>query len=408
MSEEQASEAVAPILDAVRQAVAEAAPLEIVGAGTKRGIGRPVDATGRLDLTGLTGIDLYEPAELVLRAGAGTPLAEIEAAAAANRQQLSFEPPDFGPLYGGEAGRQTIGGVIACNLAGPRRVQAGAARDHFLGVDAVSGRGEVFKAGGRVVKNVTGYDLCKLLAGSHGTLAVMTRITVKVLPAPEKIRTVMVLGLSDEAAGAAMRAAMGSPYEVSGAAHLPTAIAGESPVDMVRDAGGAVTLIRVEGPGPSVEARAESLHAMLAEFGGTEELHSSRSMALWRHLRDAAVFAAETARPLWRVSLPPSTGAGFAARVAAAGPLRHCFDWAGGLVWLELPDEGDRAKASLVRAAAAEAGGHALLMRASPDLRAEAPAFHPPSLGRAALSARIKEAFDPCGILNPGRMYPKG
>lgn len=398
----------APILDAVRQAVAEAAPLEIVGAGTKRGFGRPVEAADRLDLTGLTGIDLYEPAELVLRAGAGTPLAEIEASAAANRQQLSFEPPDFGPLYGGEAGRQTLGGVIACNLAGPRRIQAGAARDHFLGVDAVSGRGEVFKAGGRVVKNVTGYDLCKLLAGSHGTLAVMTRITVKVLPAAEKIRTIMVLGLGDEAAGAAMRAAMGSPYEVSGAAHLPAAIAGESPVDMVRDGGGAVTLIRVEGPGPSVEARAASLHAMLGEFGATEELHSSRSIAVWRHLRDAAPFAAETARPLWRVSVPPSAGAALAARVAAAGPMRHCFDWAGGLVWLELPDEGDRARASLVRAAAAEAGGHALLMRASSDLRAEISVFQPPSPGRAALSARIKEAFDPAGILNPGRMYPRG
>jgi glycolate oxidase FAD binding subunit len=407
MPEERPSEATAPILDAIRRAVAAGTPLEILGAGTKLDLGRPVDAVP-LDLSGLTGIDLYEPEELVLRAGAGTPLAEIEAAAAENRQQLAFEPPDFGPLYGGEPGRQTLGGVIACNLAGPRRIQAGAARDHFLGVDAVSGRGEVFKAGGRVVKNVTGYDLCKLLAGSHGTLAAMTRITVKILPAPEKTRTVMVLGLGDNAAGAAMRAAMGSPYEVSGAAHLPAAIAAECTVDMVRDAGGAVTAIRIEGPGPSVEARAASLHGLLADFGRTEELHSSRSGALWRHLRDAAPFAAELSRPLWRISVPPSEGPALAARVAAAGPMRHCFDWAGGLVWLELPDEADRAGSSLIRAAAAEAGGHALLMRASPNLRAEIPVFQPPSPGRASLSARIKEAFDPAGILNPGRMYGIG
>ena len=395
-------------LSAVRRAVAEEAPLEVVGAGTKRGLGRPINAAGTLDLSALTGIDLYEPAELVLRAGAGTPLAEIEAAAAANRQQLAFEPPDLGPLYGGQEGRQTIGGVIACNLAGPRRIQAGAARDHFLGVDAVSGRGEVFKSGGRVVKNVTGYDLCKLLAGSYGTLAVMTRITVKILPAPEKTRTVMVLGLDDEAAGAAMRAAMGSPFEVSGAAHLPAAVAGEVPIDMVRDAGGGVTLIRVEGPGPSVEARAVSLHALLGEHGRTEELHSTRSAALWRQLRDAAPFTTETVRPLWRISVPPAAAAALAARIAAAGSVRHYFDWAGGLVWLELPDEADQARAALVQAAAAEAGGHGLLLRASEALRAELPVFQPPSSGRAALSARIKEAFDPRGILNPGRMYLGG
>ncbi|MBT5415993.1 MAG: 2-hydroxy-acid oxidase, partial [Rhodospirillaceae bacterium] len=157
-----------------------------------------------------------------------------------------------------------------------------------------------------------------------------------------------------------------------------------------------------------VEARAASLHALLSEHGRTEELHSSRSGALWRHLRDAAPFAAETGRPLWRVSVPPTAGAALAARIAASGPVRHCFDWAGGLVWLELPDESDRARATLVRAAAADAGGHALLLRGSVELRAELPVFQPPSPGRAALTARIKDAFDPRGILNPGRMYPEG
>ncbi|MFI4987883.1 MAG: FAD-binding protein, partial [Alphaproteobacteria bacterium] len=181
----------------VEWAAAEGLPLELSGAGTKRGLGRPVQATHSVDLGGLTGVTLYEPEELVLSARTGTRLAAIEALLAEKRQALAFEPADLGPLYGAAAGAATIGGVIACNLSGPRRLKAGAARDHFLGFTAVNGRGELFKAGGRVVKNVTGYDLCKLLAGSHGTLAAMTDVTVKVLPAPERTESVIVLGLDD-------------------------------------------------------------------------------------------------------------------------------------------------------------------------------------------------------------------
>ena len=159
----------------------------------------------------------------------------------------------------GAPGAGTIGGALSCNLAGPRRLKAGAARDHFLGFKAVSGRGEAFQAGGRVVKNVTGYDLCKLLAGAHGTLAVLTEVTIKVLPAPEKSRTVLIYGLDDGGAILALSRALNSPHEVSGAAHLPAAVAARSTVDFVAGSGRAVTAIRVEGPGPSVEHRCEAL-----------------------------------------------------------------------------------------------------------------------------------------------------
>src|SRR4051812_42504093 len=254
----------AQALEAVRWEVAEEAPLELVGAGTKRGLGLPFQATHTLDLSALTGVGLYEPEELVLSAASGTPLAEIEALLDGRRQQLAFEPPDYGALLGSGAGRQTIGGVLSCNLAGPRRIKAGAARDHFLGCQGISGRGEAFKAGGRVVKNVTGYDLPKLVAGAYGTLTVLTDVTIKVLPAPADTLTVLVRGLDDATAIRVMTLALQSSYEVSGTAHLPAALAGT--VEAV-GANTAVTAIRLEGFGPSIEYRAGKLHELLGGFG---------------------------------------------------------------------------------------------------------------------------------------------
>src|ERR1700692_4611310 len=215
----------AEVEQTIRAALADGKTLELIGRGTKRAIGRAAQWDATLDLSGLSGVTLYEPEELVLSAKAGTPLAEIEALAAASQQELAFEPMDYGPLLGLEAGQGTIGGAIATNLSGPRRIKAGAARDHFLGVTAVTGRGDTIKSGGRVVKNVTGYDMCKVLAGSWGTLAAMTDITIKVLPRAETEATVVVEGLDDARACAAMAAAMGSPLDVSGGGHLPVPVA---------------------------------------------------------------------------------------------------------------------------------------------------------------------------------------
>ena len=391
--------------EAVERAVAEAAPLEIHGAGTKRGLGRPVQAAHRLDVSGLAGVTLYEPAELVMSARPGTPLVEIEAQLAEHDQQLAFEPPDLGPLLGGDAEQGTIGGVFACNLSGPRRVKAGAARDHFLGVQAISGRGEAIKAGGRVVKNVTGYDLCKLFAGSWGTLAVMTELTFKVLPAPEKTRTVLLYGLDDAAAGDAMRAALASPHEVSSAAHLPAALAKRSAVGYVADAGAAVTAVRVEGPAASTEHRCRALRDLLGAGGATvEELHGKNSATLWHEARDATPLAGDDARVVWRLSVPPSEGARVVARITAAADAMAYYDWGGGLVWLSLPPSADGG-AAIVRDAVAEAGGHATLMRADAGLRGATAVFQPQEAALAGLTRRVKDGFDPRRILNPGRMY---
>jgi len=395
------------VVEAVAWAVSAGEPLEVLGRGSKRALGRPVQAGHALDLSRLDGITLYEPEELVLSARAGTPLATIEAALDAQRQMLAFEPADLGPLLGGAPDAASIGGVLACNLAGPRRIKAGSARDHFLGVNAVSGRGELFKSGGRVVKNVTGYDLCKLLCGAYGTLGVMTDVTVKVLPRPEKTYTVLVLGLEDAAALQAMTRALGSPHEVSGAAHLPAALAARSEVSYIAGAGGAVTALRLEGPAPSVAYRCAALRRELADLGQTEELHSLNSLAFWRALRDVQPFVGNGRSAVWRLSVAPSAGPGV---VAAIGPEAFggeaFYDWGGGLIWLSLPLNGvDDPGAAKVRRAVAAAGGHATLIRAPLELRAAVSVFQPQDAAAALLSQRVKDAFDPKCVLNPGRMY---
>lgn len=388
----------------VREVVAWAAggesPLEIVGHGSKRGIGRPVQAAHMLDLSRLAGVTLYEPEELVLAAKAGTPLAQIEALLAARNQQLAFEPMDYGPLLGGPAGRGTLGGAIAANLSGPRRLKAGAARDHVLGIDAVSGRGEAFKAGGRVVKNVTGYDLSKGLAGSWGTLAVLTDIVVKVLPAAETEVTLALRGLLDEQAAVAMAAALGSSGEVSGAAHLPEGVSG----GMLGGGLGSppATFLRVEGFGPSVAYRVKLLRELFPGVAA-DEIGAEQSRGLWREIRDCMPFADGTGRPVWRVSVAPTQAHGLALALRMQAPATVFYDWQGGLVWIRMED--GEPQAELLRALVARCGGgHATLVRAAPAVRAAVAVFEPQAAPLAALSARLKEQFDPLAILNPGRM----
>jgi glycolate dehydrogenase FAD-binding subunit len=392
---------------AVQWALAEGKALELVGQGSKRAIGRPAQTDLTLDLSGLSGVTLYEPEELVLSAKAGTPLAEVEALVAAKGQQLAFEPMDYEQILGAFAGRGTIGGALAANLSGPRRIKAGAARDHFLGVTAVSGRGETFKSGGRVVKNVTGYDLCKLIAGSWGTLAAMTEVTIKTLPRPETEQTLLVRGLEPQRAVEAMTAAVGSSCDVSGAAHLPAGVAARIPSGEIAGAGGAVTALRLEGFAPSVAHRKRMLEALMKPFGDLVSVGEVVSQALWRAVRDVTPFAASrngVDRPLWRVSTAPNRGAELAAMVAKRAEAQMLYDWAGGLIWLAL-DPSDDAGAALVRRAVAAIGGHATLIRAPASTRAAIDVFEPQDAAVAALTKRVKESFDPKGVLNPGRMW---
>ena len=349
-------------------------PLEPVGGGSKRAIGRPIEAD-LFELGELAGIVTYEAAELVVTAQAATPLATLDAALAMHAQRLAFEPPDFGTLLGVH-GEQTIGGVLAANLAGSRRVAAGAARDHFLGFNAVSGRGERFKAGGKVVKNVTGYDLPKLLAGSWGTLAVLTEVTLRVTPTAELDRTLVVASVTPEASVAILSAALGSPHDVSAAGFDP-----------VRG-----SLLRIEGFAPSVEARTDALCAGL-RVTPLEVVDGAASRQLWHAHASAVALAASPV--VWRISVPPTDAP---AVLEQLRPLRYLLDWGGGLIWAGF----DAVDATQVRAAFG--AGHATLIKAPVADRAATWVFQPQGPVAAGAVARLKAAFDPRGVLNPGRM----
>ena len=391
--------------EAISWALAQGKTLELIGRGSKRAIGRTAQWDATLDLSALTGVTLYEPEELVLSAKAGTPLHEIEALVAEKRQELAFEPMDYAPLLGGDAGATTIGGVIASNLSGPRRIKSGAARDHFLGFSAVSGRGETFKSGGRVVKNVTGYDLCKLMAGSWGTLAAMTDVTIKTLPKAETEQTLLVIGGDAAAAGKIMAAAMASYGDVSAAAHLPIAIAAD--VAETASARSAVTALRLEGVAPSVTQRRSVLENLLAPFGALASLEEAQSRALWCAIRDVTPFAAKGPRggaDIWRISTAPARGAEIGRALADKAGAEILYDWAGGLVWAALP-RSDDARASSVHATVAAAGGHATLIRAPAAVRAKVDVFTPEPTPLAALTQRVRKGFDPQGVLNSGRMW---
>ncbi len=389
---------------AVAEANATQTPVEVCGAGSKRDIGRPLQTAARLTTEKLNGVTLYEPSELVLCSRAGTPLAEIENTLAKNNQQLAFEPIDLGPMLGQEAGLGTIGAVFAANLSGSRRIQVGAARDHFLGMRAVSGRGEIFKSGGRVMKNVTGYDLCRGVAGSWGTLAVMSEVTMKVLPKAQATRTLLFIGLTDQVAVDAMCAALGTPYEVSGTVHLHGDFASRLVDSDLLRRPTPVTALRLENSKSSLDYRSRQLAESLAAFGSMVELDDAASHDFWNGMRTLS-FLQGSQDPVWRISTAPTQGARLVASLSKRLDCRAAYDWSGGLIWLQCTPSAD-AGATEVRRVVAEIGGHATLIRADTALRASIDVFQPLSPGVAALTAKLKASFDPAGILNPGRMYP--
>jgi glycolate dehydrogenase FAD-binding subunit len=393
--------------DAVGEALATGEPVELIAGGSKRGLGRPLQLPRSLDLSGITGIRDYQPSELVLTAAAATPMEEIETALAAAGQMLPFEPPDWGTLLGlpaSAARRRTLGGVLACNLSGPRRIKSGAARDHFLGFRGVSGRGEVFKAGGKVVKNVTGYDLCKLMAGSYGTLAALEEVTIKVLPQPETMSTIVLCGLDPAAAVGRLSQALASPHDVSGAVYIgdPSTLG----LALVSRLTG-VAALRLEGPSPSVIFRGERLSAELASDCEANVLDDKASVAFWQAVRDVRPLADLEDRVIWRVSVAPSRGAELGEAIARSLDAKWYLDWGGGLVWLAVAGADDGGAAVIrtaIRGADGQGTGHATLIKASPELRRSIPVFEPQPAPLASLAMRIKEGFDPRRILNPGRM----
>ena len=393
---------------AVRDAIAAEQPLEIIGHGTKRAIGLPMATNALLDVSALNSVVLYEPNELVLTVQAGAPMADVLSLIDSKNQQFAFDPMDTSLLLGTPRGAGTIGGIVSAGLAGPRRIKAGGARDHLLGFHGVSGFGDSFKAGGRVVKNVTGYDLCKLLAGSWGTLSVMTEMTLKVMPKAESEQTLVLRGLDEIVAGRAMTAALGSAFDVSAAAHLPGSTH-RGAVDAFASIGPpekGTTLIRLEGIGASVLDRAKSLSGKLSSFGQVSMIEDALSAEVWAAIRDVAPFASTGplgSWPVWRIVCPPAAGGAFGQGLARDSGGEVTYDWGGGLIWAALPPSPD-AHASMLRERLKVIGGHATLIRATDQVRGAVDVFQPQQAGVAALGQRVKASFDPKNILNRGRM----
>jgi glycolate oxidase FAD binding subunit len=397
--------------EAVRAAIAGEQPLEIIGHGTKRLIGQVMATNAVLDLSPLNAVTAYEPNELIITVEAGAPLADVTSLLDSKNQQFAFEPVDTAALLGTPQ-RGTIGGMIGAGLAGPRRIKAGGVRDHLLGAHAVSGFGDSFKTGGKVVKNVTGYDLCKLLAGSWGTLAVMTEVTLKVMPRPETERTLVLRALDDVTANRAMTAALGSPFDVSAAAHLPAStLRGEvEGLDRLGAPKEAVTLLRLEGILASVSHRAASLVDALKAFGSVEIVEDGASAEVWSSVRDVRSFAASGplgAWPVWRIVCPPASGGALGQALARETGGEVVYDWGGGLIWAALPPK-PNAQATVVRHRAEAASGHATLIRGSDEVRQAIDVFHPQPSGLVNLSERVRNSFDPKRIFNRGRLTRGG
>jgi glycolate oxidase FAD binding subunit len=397
--------------EAVRAAIAGDQPLEIIGHGSKRLLGQVMATNAVLDLSPLSAVSAYEPQELIITVQAGAPLADVTSLLDSKNQQFAFEPVNLASLLGTPE-RGSIGGMIGAGFAGPRRIKAGGVRDHLLGAHAVSGFGESFKTGGKVVKNVTGYDLCKLLAGSWGTLAVMTEVTLKVMPRPEAESTLMLRGLDPLAAVRAMTAALGSPFDVSAAAHLPASASrgGASGLAGLGWPGQAVTLLRLEGIAASVRHRAGSLAETLKPFGAVEPMEEAASQAAWTAIRDVTPLAANGPLgdwPVWRIISPPASGGALGEAIMRETGGEVIYDWGGGLIWAAVPPKADGHAASVRRHAAA-LGGHAMLVRGPVELRREIDVFHPQPAGLVALSERVRNSFDPRRILNRGRLGREG
>ncbi len=388
----------------VAQLVEKQLPVELVGNGTKRAIGRPNTAQAALSLASLRGITLYEPTELVMSAQAGTALSQVETELASRGQMLAFEPIDLAPTIGGSAGQQTIGAVFASNLSGARRIQCGAARDHLIGISGVNGLAELFRSGGRVMKNVTGYDIARGISGSWGTLAAISEVTFKVLPWPEDAVTLIYPDLIDDIANEMMCTAMGLPFEISGAVHLQQELAGRLEHPGLRQHGTSLTALRLENTSQSVDYRKQQVISHLLAYGEPLQLDLQETFSFWGELRRLSVMSPNDTC-LWRISTPASKGAKVVDSIHRHMPVNAMYDWSGGLIWAEVPAAADAGASDVRRAVAIHGGGHATLIRADATVRAEVDVFQPLEPAVARVTQGLKQVFDPYGIFNPGRMY---
>lgn len=390
----------AEVADAVLAALDDKSPFEIVSGGSKRDYGRPVSAERMLDVSALKGILKYEPEELVFTARAATSLKDIEAALAERKQMLGFEPVDWSALFGGDPARATLAGTVAANACGARRVKAGPVRDHVIGCRFVNGSGEAIKAGGTVIKNVTGFDIPKLMCGAFGTLGVLTELSLRVVPLPARTISFAIPMPSAEAGLRALRQAAVLPVDPTGLAYLPEPALKASVAARAASFGGAagISIIRVDG---AMNALTEKLALLRQTFAGfdTAAFNEGVTASLFREIGAGSLFA-NRATDIWRLCVPSSAAH---EAIEKSGATFWYADWAGGLLWLALP--GDEDTATRLRAITARLGGHATLMRASAEAREQLSVFEPEPPARAGLTQTVKAAFDPHRLFNRDRIF---
>ena len=387
-------EAASLIADAADQARA----ITLCGGGSKATIGTPLQTEQTISASALTGITLYEPSELVMSAKAGTPLTQIEAKLTEHNQRLCFDPVTYQTLLG-SSGTPTIGAIAAANLSGPRRITFGAARDSLIGIEMVNGKGEIIKNGGRVMKNVTGYDLTKLICGSWGTLGLLSEVTFKLQPVPEGEYTLLFEGLTDERAVDLLCRSLRSPFEVTSAAHIP-AMGGAETSEASK------TLIRIEGFDASLTYRSEELEDLLEEFGAPIRLQNAQSQTIWTQVANVQPLSQDPSSLIWKLSVKPTDGPIIGQWLRSTYDARLLYDWSGGLVWAAIdPSKAkDDGAAKALRTQLGSLGGHATLIKAPAEIRQAISSFHPVSSGVEKLLKAAKQSFDPKGIFNPGLM----
>ena len=386
------------MLSVIAEAMADGTPLSVSGCASKSDWGYAIADSRPVSVDRWAGIIDYQPDELILTVRAGTPMTEINETLADKNQMLGFEPPDPSVLFAKTdlSNKGSIGGVLATNSSGSRRLTAGAARDFLLGFEAASGRGERFRSGGKVVKNVTGYDLSKLICGSFGTLAIMDELTLKTLPRPEASKSVLIPAADLATAVRHISAILATPHEPSAAAILPSDIAALAGFGY----GQMLAVIRFEGFAISVNDR---VNAVLSLYPDGDSIDDAASQTLWQAIGDTALLG-DAAGDIWKLSCAPSAAPLVINALPDEWPLRYYADWAGGLLWIDVPT-GDVAGTILRQVLADHGGGFAQLIRDAGNTRSLVPPFQPLPSPQLALHKRIKAAFDPKGILNPGRMH---
>jgi len=384
-------------------------PIEIIGSGSKRKIGKKLQCTKTLNLSKLNGIIEYLPEELYIRVKAGTLIKKIEEELKKNKQQLAFEPIDFGYLLNGKSDYGTAAGQVACNISGPRRFKVGSVRDHVLGFRGVNGRGEIIKSGGVVVKNVTGYDLCKLICGSYGTLVALTEITFKVLPSPEESKTLVIHNQKLEFAANFLDQAISSSNDISGAIFLPKEPEVSGCVmniektfklnDLKHE--GSITAIRIEGSRNSINQRFKNLIKGLKIINfDLSTLEAYQSEIFWNKVKSLEFFS-NSKNSILRIVIPPSECVKLVYQFS--NKYKYYLDWGGALMWMEAFELSEEMFES-IRKKVVKLGGYVTMIKNSDYLPYVDDVFTI-NRDRFNISQNIKKSFDPKGILNSGKMY---